>query len=160
MAPIVSNLLAYGVEINWRLMWFPVREGALLKAVEVRSASIRLSRSDLPPPSNGFTHGSVFDLGQGTAHGDPLGYTNYPVVSFVTIAAGTSGYLEAEVELHMGTAKTRTAGVVKPGEPTPFMLSVQGPREGYLANTAAVVDGVFAAGSRISLSDVVFRLVH
>jgi len=121
----------------------------------VRTASIVLSRRDLPPPSNGWIHRLVYDLGQGDAHGDPLGHENDPVVAFVEIGAATGGYLEADVELRVGAASTRTSVVIKPGEPIPFMLSVQGPGKGDLANTAAVADGVFNAGGRIRLTDLV-----
>ncbi|HET9676717.1 MAG TPA: hypothetical protein VFP21_04325 [Solirubrobacterales bacterium] len=150
----LSDLLGYGVEVDWRLMWFPVREGAYLKAVEVRTASISLDRSDLPPPHGGFIRSSGYDLGQGEGDGDRLGYQDNPVVALLEIGTGAGSYVEAGVELRLGTAHTRTTISIEPSARTPFMLSLQGPRGGYLVNTAAVVDGVFNAGGRIKLSDL------
>lgn len=155
MTSFLFDLLAYGVEINWRLMWFPNHEGAQLERTEVRAASIRLGKSDLPRPSDGFGHRQVFDLGQGKADGDRLGYSDAQVIAFVEIGAGDSGDLDADVQLQLGSAGARTKVTIAPGVRTPFMLSVQGPRKGSVANTAAVVDGVFNAGGRIKLSDLV-----
>jgi hypothetical protein len=152
--PFLTDLLSYGVEVNWRLMWLPVRAAARLAAVEVRTDSFRLARSEVPPPHDGWIYKPKHDLGQGQRHGDPLGYPDDPVVAFLAIGTGTSRYLEADIELRVGTATSRTMVIVEPSVRTPFMLSVHAPGDGYLADTAAVVDGVFNAGGRVKLSDL------
>jgi hypothetical protein len=147
----VYDLFTYGVELNWRLMWFPIRSEAVLKEVQARTNSIRLRRSDLPPPDVDIVHSSGFDLGEGKSDGDPLGYPpNYVVVAFVSIGTGISGLLESDLELRLGRADTKSKVTIDPGARVPFMLSVQARADdGDVANTAAVVDGVFNAGSRV-----------
>jgi len=154
----VYELLTYGVEVNWRLMWFPIRSSAALKEVRARSASFRLLRSEVPPPDLGWVHTRGFDLGQGDGDGDQLGYPDQPVVAFITIGTGTSNLLEADLELRLGKADTRTTVTVEPGARAPFMLSIQAQAgEGDLVDTAAVVDGVFSAEGRLSFSGLATR---
>jgi len=66
--------------------------------------------------------------------------------------------LEADLELRLGEADTRTTVTVEPGARAPFMLSIQAQAgEGDLVDTAAVVDGVFSAEGRLSFSGLATR---
>jgi hypothetical protein len=154
MTPFL-DLFTYGVEVNWRLMWFPNSPTAHLKEVKVRTNSLRVPASELPQPGDALGPGTVrkrgFVLGQ-RGDDDPLGFPDHPVVAELDVGTGTSGFLEADIFLQVGSgAHSRTTLTIEPGAQIPFMLSchadAQNP-ENPLAHTAAVVDGVFTGGSR------------
>lgn len=151
---MVFDLFGYGVELNWRLMWFPVRSTSLLEEVKVRTSSFHLPRGDVPRPQ---APKAVYDLGKGNSDGSKLD-PDFLIFALVEIGTGTSHYVEADVEIGLGKTRTRTTVTVEPSARTPFMLSLHGPPgpdpRGYLGDTAAVVDGVFNAEPRIKLSDL------
>jgi hypothetical protein len=153
----VIDLFRYGVELNWRLMWFPVHSTASLKDVRVRASSFHLPGSDVPLPQ---APKALYDLGKGNGDGAPI-IRDFPVFAQVEIGTGSS-YIEADIEIRLGTAHTRTTITVEPGVRTPFMLTLPEPPmasslEGF-SETVAVVDGVFNAGARIKLIDLMRRL--
>lgn len=151
---MIFDLFGYGVDLNWRLMWFPVHSTAPLKDVRVRTSSFHLPRGDVPLPQ---APRAQYDLGNGGSDGAKLDL-DFDIFAHVEIGTGTSHYVEADVELRLGTAHARTTVTVEPGARTPFMLSLHGPPgpdpRGDLGDSAAVVDGVFNAEPRIKLSDL------
>jgi hypothetical protein len=152
---MVFDLFGYGVELNWRLMWFPIHSTSPLEEVRARANSFRLPRGDVPRPQ---APKAQYDLGNGGSDGARLDL-NHPIFALIKIGTGPSNYVEADVELTLSTAHTRTTVIVEPGARTPFMLSLHGlpepePRGDLGDTTAAVVDGVFNAGPRIKLSDL------
>jgi hypothetical protein len=150
--PLV-DFLSFGVEGHWRLMWFPIRSAAELKQVRVRANAFRLLRSEVPPPDEGI-HGQVFELGQGSDPGDRLSPSEHPVLAWLAFKRRASGELVAEIELRLGGETERTDVTIEPDRRTPFMLSAHAsPRAVGVADTAAVVDGVFNAGHRYSAGD-------
>jgi hypothetical protein len=157
--PLLMDL-TYGVEGNWRLMWFPIRSTPHLEGVHVRTNFFRLTRSQVPPPHDGWISSTGLSLGQGADPGEKL-HPYQMIVAMLTIGSGLSGYLEAEVEIHLGRASRRTRFLAKPETQTPFLLSVLArPDDEELTDTAAVVDGVLTTGGRLGFSDVVTHLLR
>ena len=154
------DVLAYNLEGEWTLTWFPTRATANLKEVRMRGGTIRHRTTDGP-----FKVGNK--VGHLLAQGDQTDKTEDSleptelVLAFITIGVNSSGIFEADLEVRIGSTPPRTKHfVLPPDTKTPVMINIRARGENQaIQNTAAVFQGVFTTGSRLSLLDVAIRVV-
>jgi hypothetical protein len=132
--------LAYGLVVDWRLTWTPVRADAPIDGPSIRAGTIRIRE--------GTTE--VFTLGIGQrGDGDRL-VPGDGWAAFITVGTSAGGSFTVEPELSFGAPARRDTLVLAPSSRAPFMISVAGARpEG--AGTVLVLDGVAATGARIAI---------
>lgn len=153
------DILAYKLEGEWTLTWFPTRATANLKDVRMRGGTISHRTNEAP-----FTVGN--QVGHFLAQGDETDKTedslepNELVVAFITVGVTPSGIFEVDLEVRIGPTSRKKYLLLPPDTKTPFMINVRPRSENpAIQNTAAVFQGVFTTGSRLSLVDVVARFV-
>lgn len=136
--------LAYGLVVDWRLTWTPVRADAPIDRPSVRAGTIRI-RSSYPEGTK-----EVFTLGTGQlGDGDRL-IAGHGWAALVTVGTSAGGSFTVDLELSFGAPARKDSLVLAPSSRAPFMISVAGARpEG--AGTVLVLDGVAVTGARIAI---------
>jgi hypothetical protein len=159
MTPLL-DLLAYNLEGEWTLTWFPFRATANLKEVKMRGGTITHRTTDPP-----FTVGNR--IGHFLAQGDQTDKTEDSlapgelVVAFIEVGVTPSGNFEVDLEVRIGPTRRTKHLLLPPDTKTPFMINVRARGENQaIQNTAAVFQGVFTTRSRLSLIDIAVRFVR
>jgi hypothetical protein len=152
------DLSAYNLEGEWTLTWFPTRATANLQDVRMRGGTINHRTTDAPFRS-GNSVGHLLAQGDQTDKTEDSLEPNELVLAFITVAVNASGIFVVDLEAKIGSTSRKKTLMLAPDTKTPFMINVRA-RSGNQAiqNTAAVFQGVFTTGSRLSLVDVAVRL--
>ncbi len=91
MTTFAGLLMAYNLEIEWLLTWFPIRQTANLDAVRMRGGTFTHSNTEFGPQI-------VRQVGQGfIGEGDPLGKDL--VGAFIGIGVTPDKVFTAELEV-------------------------------------------------------------
>jgi hypothetical protein len=141
---------AYGLLIDWRLTWAPVRADAPIDRPHVRAATIRRSSSN--------PH-EVLQLGVGLhEEGDRL-VPGDAWAAFATVGTTAAGSFTVALELQFGGPARRDSLVLPPAAREPFMLSVPA-RVADWAGTVLVLDGVAVTAPRPSVVSTLRELAR
>ncbi len=153
---IFYRISHYGLEVQWTLMWFPVKASAQLDRPRIRAGSFRHSSNEegLNDPGIGSGTTVIHLLGQALAPGEEALAPPDLVLGFIGVRLTHDGLFEVDTELDIGPLKRQQRFVVRPDMRVPFMLTAQaGASHEARRDTGAVLHGVAAAGSLISLLD-------
>lgn len=142
----LTTLLAYRLEIEWLLTWFPIQSGANLDEQRTRSGVIRHRNTEAVfEAGNRETH----LLGQGArGTGDPLAPGNR-AVAFIEAGTDRDSLFIVHLEVTLGAAVRRKSLLIRPDTVTPFMANVDARSDDReLQGTALSLHGVITAGQR------------
>ena len=140
----------YSLELQWTFAWFPVRESSELKEVRMRGGA-SLHRSITPL---GYFLVDSPGLVPGQDALDAFGR----IRAFALIGVGSNGLYQADLHMNIGSSVLDRRLILPPNTTTPFMMNVRyrGEIEEF-KGTAAVLQGVFSAGSRPSAFEVIAK---
>jgi hypothetical protein len=153
------DFAAYNLEGEWTLTWFPTRAIANLQNVRMRGGTIT-HRTNEASFKAGAQVGHLLAQGDQTDKTEDSLEPDELVLAFITVGVGPSGNFEVDLEVSIGPTSRKKHLVLPPDTKTPFMINVR-PRgqNQAIQNTAAVFQGVFTTGSRLSLLSVAVRLI-
>ncbi len=151
------EFLAYNLEIEWLLTWFPIRSTATLKEVRIRGGTLKHKSND---PPFGVGNRVVHLLAQvGTGEGDSLAPEEV-VRAYIDVGVRSDGMFDANLQVYIGPTNRSKSLVLRPDTKTPFMINVRpGGDNPVVKDTAAVFQGLFTANPRLSLMDLAVRIV-
>jgi hypothetical protein len=155
--PPFLEILAYNLEVEWTLTWFPIRSTATLKEVRMRGGTIRHKSND-PPFGAGNRQGYL--LAQvATGEGDSIAPQEI-VRAYIDVGVRSDGMFDANFQVHIGSSTRSKSVVLRPDTKTPFMINVRPVGDDpVIKDTAAVFQGLFTASPRISLLDIAVRII-
>jgi hypothetical protein len=148
MAGFGDLFVGYGLETEWLLTWFPVKEGAPLDGPKMRGGFFKHNITDFADPGA---------LGGGTGEGHRLSddFKNNSLFAAITIGRDANFIYQAEIEVTVGTNRRQKYLQLLPGTVTPFMVNVAaGGNRRETTGTALVLQGVFTAGERASVASI------
>ena len=140
----------YSLELQWTFAWFPIRDSSELTQVRMRGGSV-LQRSTT-------IHGYFLVDSPGVVPGQDALDAFGRVRAFASIGARSDGLYQADLRVNIGSSLLDRRLILPPNTTTPVMMNVRyrGEIEEF-KGTAAVLQGVFSAGSRPSAFEVIAK---
>lgn len=157
MPTFFDLVIAYNLEIEWLLTWFPITSSAPLKEVRMRGGTLRHVNTG---PEAIRASGALHSLGQGLAGDGDVLAVNRLVSANINIFLTPDKVFQSELSVSIGRSSRRKFLVLRPDTRTPVMLTMHAAGDDpAIEDTVVALQVVFTASNRLGFSDVVTQVV-
>jgi hypothetical protein len=147
--PAITSFIAYRLDIEWLLTWFPIQANAAINEQKTRVGTIHYISTDEPFASG---NSMIHLLGQGPqipfTYGDPLSPNNV-AVGFITVGVNQEDLFALTIEARLGSANAIKSLLAPPNTRLPFMVNLFRPADQReLYGPALSLHGTITTGKR------------
>ena len=147
----------YTLEIEWMLVWHPIRSTSSLEKVKARSGVFLHTNTEETFQNGNGSMGHTLGQGSNTEQpGEQLALNNL-VHAFITVGINNRDF-EVEFEVVNGSSRRKKKLLLPPDLTQPFMINVQaGGDSRIVTDTMVSLHGVCTTSQRPNLIDFIFR---